>query len=168
MEQIVIYILALGLILLGFIAAMALASAVMGIVFIGGVWAALALLSALIRFGPPLLISAIRAIALYTVLALREMTGHAARGVSIWDGAPHWQQQAQERVRQEQSIPQIDNWEAACKLLGLPIEGFGKPELSRAYRAAIITAHPDVGGNPALAKALNIARDLIRQQQGWA
>ncbi len=103
-----------------------------------------------------------------TIAALREMTGHAARGVALWEGQPHWQQQAQERVRQEQSVPVIDSWEVACTLLGLPEGGFSKPDLSRAYRQAIVKAHPDVGGNPALAKALNIARDLIRQQQGWA
>lgn len=103
-----------------------------------------------------------------TIAALRELTGHAARGVAIWEAQPHWQQQAQERVRQEQSVPVIDSWEAACTLLGLPVEGFAKPELSRAYRRAIVTAHPDVGGNQALAKALNVARDLIRQEQGWA
>ena len=103
-----------------------------------------------------------------TIAALRELTGHAARGVAIWEDRPHWKQQAQERVRQEQSVPVIDSWESACTLLGLPTEGFAKPELSRAYRQAIVAAHPDVGGNPALAKALNVARDLIRQQQGWA
>lgn len=103
-----------------------------------------------------------------TIAALREMTGHAARGVAVWEAQPHWQQQAQERSRQEQSVPVIHSWEAACILLGLPTEGFAKPELSRAYRQAIVTAHPDVGGNPAVAKALNVARDLIRQQQGWA
>ena len=102
-----------------------------------------------------------------TLAALRELTGHVARGVAVWDGQPGWQQQAQERFRQEESVPQIDCWEAACKLLGLPEEGFDSSELSRAYRQAIVTAHPDVGGNPAMAKALNVARDLIRKQQGW-
>ena len=147
------------------------------------IFAAIGILAALgsaallfIRFVlPELLLTAaaltlrgVAAATIITIATLREMTGHAARGVAIWEDQPQWQQQAQERVRQEQSVPVIDSWEAACTLLGLPVEGFGKPELSRAYRRAIVTAHPDVGGNPALAKALNVARDLIRQQQGWA
>ena len=153
------------------------------VIWMAIIFAAIGILAALgsaallfIRFVlPPLLLSAaalslrgVAAATIITIAALREMTGHAARGVAIWEFQPHWQQQAQERVRQEQSVPVIDSWKAACTLLGLPIEGFGKPALSHAYRQAIVTAHPDVGGNPALAKALNVARDLIRKQQGWA
>lgn len=153
------------------------------VIWAGIIFAAIGIFAALggaalmfIRFVlPPLLLTATAltlrgaaAAVIITIATIREMTGHAARGVAIWQDQPHWQQQAQERVRQEQSVPIIDSWEAACTLLGLPPGGFGKPELSRAYRQAIVTAHPDVGGNPALAKALNVARDLIRQQQGWA
>ena len=98
---------------------------------------------------------------------LRKCTGTATRGLTVWEVQPRWQQQAQERTQHELDVPVIDSWEAACTLLGLPAQGFRKSELSRAYRKAIVTAHPDVGGNPARAKAVNIARDLIRQKQGW-
>ncbi|MDK3075479.1 hypothetical protein QO034_20600 [Sedimentitalea sp. JM2-8] len=105
---------------------------------------------------------------IFAALTLREITGHAARGLTPWETQPQWQSDARERVREERSVPQIDGWESACKLLGLPLEGFTKADLSIAYRTAIVIAHPDVGGSQALAKALNVARDLISQQQGWA
>lgn len=101
------------------------------------------------------------------ISTIRERTREAARGVAIFEGVPQWQSEARARAKAEAAIPEIDSWEAACTLLSLPVEGFGKTELSRAYRAAIVTAHPDLGGNPKLAQAVNVARDLIRDQQGW-
>lgn len=103
----------------------------------------------------------------FSLAALREITGQAARGVAIWEGQPRWQQTAQERVRAAQNTLPIETWHAACALLGLPIDGFDRQALSRAYRKAIITAHPDRGGDPAQATAINVARDLIRRHQGW-
>jgi hypothetical protein len=112
-------------------------------------------------------IEAIRVAALLTLLTLREITGHAARGLAPFQPEPKGQSDARERAQEDQSIPQIDGWEADSRLLGLPTGGFTKADLTRAYRAAIISAHPDVGGNPRRAQAINVARDLIRTQQGW-
>tara|TARA_R100000935_G_scaffold58898_1_gene99278 strand:+ start:4985 stop:5500 length:516 start_codon:yes stop_codon:yes gene_type:complete len=91
-----------------------------------------------------------------------------ARGLSAFEAEPEWQRRGREEAREDAAIARINGWEPACQLLGLPVEGFTKAQLSRAYRKAMRTAHPDLGGSPARAKAINIARDLIRKQQGWA
>lgn len=110
---------------------------------------------------------AMRLLVALIAVTVRDLGKEAARGVATFEAAPQWQREARARAKAEAAIPKIDGWEAACALLGLPREGFDKTELSRAYRAAIVTAHPDLGGNPKLAQAVNVARDLIRDQQGW-
>ncbi len=104
--------------------------------------------------------------------ALKRRRQRRARGVAPHTAEPEWQSRAREKAqreaREDAVLRRIDGWEPACKILGLPPEGFSKQQLSRAYRHAMRTAHPDLGGSQAKAKALNIARDIIRSQQGWA
>lgn len=90
----------------------------------------------------------------------RVLTGKISTGVSVWN-APS----KNEEPHRPAIIPVIKDWDAACALLGLPKEGFSKNDLTRAYRIAMRAAHPDRGGHPEMAKAFNIARDLIRDTQ---
>lgn len=99
----------------------------------------------------------------FSLATLREITGQAARGIAVWEAQPQRQHTAQDTL----TIPQIKSWQSACDLLGLPIEGFDRETLAKAYRKAIVQSHPDLGGNAAMASAINVARDLIRQHQGW-
>lgn len=91
-----------------------------------------------------------------------------SRGLSAFEAEPEWQRRGREEAKEDAAIARLNGWEPACKLLGLPPEGFTKAQLSRAYRNAMRKAHPDLGGSPSRAKAINIARDLIRTLQGWA
>ncbi len=100
--------------------------------------------------------------------AIAAQKARTARGLSAFEAEPEWQRRGREEAREDATIARINDWEPACKLLGLPVEGFTKAQLSRAYRTAMRKAHPDLGGSPSCAKAINIARDLIRKQQGWA
>ncbi len=113
------------------------------------------------------LLIGMRLLAAVLAITIRDLGKEAARGMTVFEAQPQWQSEARARAKAEAAIPKIDCWEAACTLLGLSLDGFGKTELSRAYRAAIVTAHPDLGGNPQLAQAVNVARDLIRDSQGW-
>ena len=88
--------------------------------------------------------------------AIAAQKARTARGLSAFEAEPEWQRRGREEA-----------WEPACKLLSLPVEGFTKAQLSCAYRNAMRKAHPDLGGSPSRAKAINIARDLIRKQLGW-
>lgn len=56
---------------------------------------------------------------------------------------------------------------AALALLGLS-DPVTRPALQRAYRRAIVMAHPDHGGTVQDAQAINVARDIIRAANGWA
>ena len=130
-------------IILGFliiIAAIGLAAAAFTVVFaavyVGAILLVIYVLPRLLLHTALLTVRGACAAIWISFAVLRELTGHAARGVAVWDGQPGWQQQARDRVRQEESVPQIDCWEAACKLLGLPEDGFAKADFSRAYRQA--------------------------------
>lgn len=98
--------------------------------------------------------------------AIAAQRARNARGVSIHESEPDWQRRAREEANAEAALARIDGWEAACELLGLSPDTVTKAGLSRAYRKAIRAAHPDLGGSPARAKAVNIARDLIRERLG--
>ncbi|GLP88069.1 J domain-containing protein [Tritonibacter mobilis] len=99
--------------------------------------------------------------------AIAAQKARKARGLSAFRAEPEWQRLGREEAREDATIVRINGWVPACKLLGLPVEGFTKAQLSRAYRKAMRKAHPDLGGSPSHAKAINIARDLIRKQLGW-
>ncbi len=58
-------------------------------------------------------------------------------------------------------------YEAALRILGLP-PGFTKTGLRRFYLKAIKCAHPDAGGSAEQAQAINAARDLVMDWNGWA
>ena len=100
--------------------------------------------------------------------AIAARKSRKARGLSAFEAEPEWQRHGREEAWENAAIARINGWEPACQLLGLPVEGFTKAQLSHAYRKAIRKAHPDLGGSPARAKAINIARDLLRKAQGWA
>lgn len=63
--------------------------------------------------------------------------------------------------------PKVLAYEAACRLLGLPVGGFTREQLNKVFRSRIHAAHPDRGGNHEQAAALAAARDLIRNWHGW-
>ena len=91
------------------------------------------------------------------------LTGQIRTGISTWTEPSVYEEPEPALI-----IPVIKDWEAACMLLGLPVEGFSKKDLSHAYRIAMRAAHPDLGGHPEMAKAFNIARDLIRESKNWS
>lgn len=65
--------------------------------------------------------------------------------------------------------PQVVAYRAACKLLGLPEEGFTLAQLKAQHRTLIHKQHPDKeGGDNDRAARLNAARDLIKRQKGWS
>lgn len=102
------------------------------------------------------------------IAAIKKLKLPNKRDIAIPQGNPRWQEQARDRARTDtQKFARVDGWNAACKLLGLPKAGFTKQELTRAYRKAILAAHPDLGGTHAHAKSINVARDLIRAHKGW-
>jgi len=55
----------------------------------------------------------------------------------------------------------------ALALLGLGA-GFTRDELRRAYKQAIMKAHPDAGGTAAMAAAVNGARDFLMREKDWS
>ncbi len=59
-----------------------------------------------------------------------------------------------------------DPYEDALARLGLG-PGFSPADLKRAYKQAMKIAHPDAGGSPAAAQAVNAARDFIARRHGW-
>ena len=69
---------------------------------------------------------------------------------------------ARDDVRREAS-----DFEDACRLLGLPRNGFSASELKRAYRDAIKAAHPDQGGSSRETIAVMNARARINEHFGW-
>lgn len=70
------------------------------------------------------------------------------------------------RRRQEQAFPLPRSYEHALAILNLPPE-FTRTAFDRAYRRAMMKAHPDRGGSTAHAQALNAARDLVKTRNGW-
>ncbi len=63
--------------------------------------------------------------------------------------------------------PKVLAYQAACRLFGLPVQGFTREQLNKVFRTRIHAAHPDRGGNHEQAAALAAARDLIRNWHGW-
>ena len=59
-----------------------------------------------------------------------------------------------------------DPYAVALHLLGLS-PGFTREEFNRAYKCAIAKAHPDKGGSHLKAIAVNQARKLIMNHNGW-
>lgn len=72
------------------------------------------------------------------------------------------QQQQQRQHRQTTT----DAYTEALILLGLQ-EDFTQKSFKKAYRRAIMSAHPDRGGTKEKAQAVNKARDLINKRKGW-
>lgn len=64
--------------------------------------------------------------------------------------------------------PKVLAYQAACRLFGLPVQGFTHEQLNKVFRTRIHAAHPDRGGNHEQAAALAAARDLIRNWHGWS
>jgi hypothetical protein len=60
-----------------------------------------------------------------------------------------------------------DAYETALGVLGLA-HGFTRDDLNTAYKRTIRRAHPDAGGSVDQATTVNVARDLILAQMGWA
>ena len=71
-----------------------------------------------------------------------------------------------EREHQRREAERKDPYLLALVLLGLA-EKFTQEEFIKAYRRAMMAAHPDAGGSTAKAQAVNAARDLIRKRNGW-
>lgn len=57
-------------------------------------------------------------------------------------------------------------YELALARLGLR-EPFTEADLKKAFREAIKQNHTDVGGRQEDARAINLARELIRERKGW-
>jgi hypothetical protein len=76
------------------------------------------------------------------------------------------EEEAEYQAEEEEFTPATDPYEIARELLGLPA-AFSQVDLKRAYRRAISATHPDRGGDPRQAMAINQARDLIKQRHGW-
>lgn len=55
----------------------------------------------------------------------------------------------------------------ALTLLGLG-PNFTQADLKRAFKRAMLQAHPDRGGSADQAVAVNVARDLINAEMGWS
>jgi hypothetical protein len=83
--------------------------------------------------------------------------------------AQEWGRQPESDFAYEgpQAEPAADPLDAALALLSLR-PGFGREDLKRAYKEAIVRAHPDRGGSAQEAARVNAARDLIRARMGWA
>lgn len=75
------------------------------------------------------------------------------------------QQQQQQQQRQHRQNT-TDDYTEALILLGLQ-EDFTQKNFKKAYRRAIMSAHPDRGGTKEKAQALNKARDVINKRKGW-
>lgn len=131
----------------------------------------------------------------YLLFGLRAASRHTARAVLRWGpplgrGAARyarhaWQHLkaaavflfflADEAVRgprpdatqdDAQEEPAQDPYQAALNLLGLPTD-CSREELARAYKRAISRAHPDKGGTHQQAMAVNTAREIIMNRNGW-
>jgi hypothetical protein len=63
---------------------------------------------------------------------------------------------------------EANDYLTACLILDLEPGRFTRETFKKAYRRAIMDAHPDRGGDERLAKGYNFARDVIRQKHGWA
>lgn len=76
------------------------------------------------------------------------------------------QRRAREETRSGERGAGRDDYAEAVVLLGLVIP-FTQKAFSKAYRRAMMAAHPDAGGTTEAAQAVNAARDLIRRRNGW-
>lgn len=73
------------------------------------------------------------------------------------------EQREKERREWERNMTDYDK---AVAFLGLG-EHFGYIEFKKAYRRAMMRAHPDRGGHKLDAQAVNKARDTINRRKGW-
>lgn len=117
----------------------------------------------LIVTGIPIAWAGIRNAALFVMIVIDELRHHDdARDDhnhgAADDGADH-------RDHHHDHAP--DLIADAMLLLGLR-PGFSRDELGQAYKQAIRRAHPDAGGSAEDAAAINVARDLLTQANGWA
>jgi len=76
------------------------------------------------------------------------------------------EQARREQRRREDERAARDPYRLALILLGLP-EQFTAEDLTKAFRRAMLAAHPDAGGSTAKAQAVNAARALIKKRSGW-
>ena len=66
----------------------------------------------------------------------------------------------------DMEVDEKDAYEEALNLLGLQ-EGCTQKEFNRAFRSAMAQAHPDKGGTHEQAMALNAARSIVKNHNGW-
>jgi hypothetical protein len=57
---------------------------------------------------------------------------------------------------------------AACKLMGLPEDGFSEAQFRARYRVLMKELHPDRGGSNEHAARVNAACALIKKRKGWS
>lgn len=72
----------------------------------------------------------------------------------------------QERRQREATARTLSDYDMALLLFGLR-EGYTQRDFNKAYRKAMMAAHPDVGGSTEEAQAVNGACDLIKRRNGW-
>ena len=87
------------------------------------------------------------------------------------DEEPPQRRREEHNDRREQARPKPppaprDPYADAMALLSLA-PGFTQADLSRAFKRAMKTAHPDAGGSTQMAQAVNAARTLIAKRHGW-
>jgi hypothetical protein len=89
---------------------------------------------------------------------------------AAFDGREAGDAGAQDDVRtEEQAAPDpVDEFAAACEVLGLAADGaFTQAVFKARYRKLMKESHPDITGDAATATKLNEARDLIKSRKGW-
>ena len=76
-----------------------------------------------------------------------------------------WEEASRQQQRQQRQNT-TEAYAEALILLGLE-EEFTHKNFKRAYRRAIMAAHPDRGGTKEKAQAVNKARGVINKHKGW-
>lgn len=75
-------------------------------------------------------------------------------------------EEAEDEDEPDEEQAQSDSYEKALRLLGLQA-GYTQESFKRAFKIAMMQAHPDRGGTDDQAVAVGEARDIIKTQNNW-